>query len=232
MTRPNWTVERADVERVANDLRQRGYDVVTEPSISELPDFLREYRPDIIAKSADESLVVQVNDLRSSTEQGRARAIARLVANQPGWRFLLVSPPSNPGAVFQGDEPLLEPARVRDLLSEAQAVAKHGLSRAALVMAWAGLEAAMRVAAQRHEISVERSDSWTLMRELVSEGVLRRDSYQHLAELFRLRSALAHGMQPTDLTAGFDLGEAAASLVTAAEDLLKETPPGPGEAPG
>jgi hypothetical protein len=232
MTQPDWNIERADVERVANDLRQKGYNVVTEPSVSELPDFLREYRPDIIANGKDESLVVQVNDLLSSTEQERVRAIARRVENRPGWRFLLVSPHPYRSAVFQEDEPLLEPAGVRDLLSEARAVAEHGLGRAALVMAWAGLEAAMRVAAQRHEISVERSDSWTLMRELVSEGVLGRDSYQHLTELFRLRSAFAHGMQPVDLPAGINLEEAAASLITVAEDLMKETPGGPGEAPG
>ena len=90
-------------------------------------------------------------------------------------------------------------------------------------MVWAGLEAAMRIAAKAHSISLTRPDSWSLMRELVSNGILNRDSYQQLTELFRLRSAFAHGIQPTSVPSGIALDQALETLSRLAEELVSES---------
>jgi uncharacterized protein YutE (UPF0331/DUF86 family) len=86
-------------------------------------------------------------------------------------------------------------------------------------MYWSALEAAMRVAAQRHAVEIPRPDTWSLMRELVSNGVLDRDTYQQLSESFRLRSALAHGLEPADRV---DLERVSATLHEIAESLLRD----------
>lgn len=231
MTQPNWSLERAEVERVATDLRGRGYDVLVEPPASELPEFVRAYRPDILARSGQESVVVEVTHLSSDPERQRIRAIARSMEQRPGWRFMLLVPEAGKGA---SDRDIVEPldvAQVRDLLNEARALARAGHSRSGLLIAWAGLEAAMRIAARANLVWNERADAWRLMRELVTEGLVSRDDYTRLTDWFRLRSAFAHGMQPAHALPTVDLDHAIEAMATLAEDLLAEQAPNDGERP-
>src|SRR4051812_34207834 len=92
MTQPDWTVERTEVERVAREYREKGYEVQIEPAVSELPDFIREYRPDIIARSGKECVVIEVKQRVSDLDRNRLRTIAQRVESRPGWRFIVVSP--------------------------------------------------------------------------------------------------------------------------------------------
>jgi hypothetical protein len=171
---PNWSVERSELERVAEDLRAKGYQVVIEPAASEIPDFVREFRPDILARGEKESLIVEVKQPLSTSERERIRAIARRVGGHPGWRFLLVAPERRGVSTGQEARPI-EKQQVRDWLQEVRELLRTGHSRSAFVIAWSGLEAAMRVAARAHALPSERADSWMLMRDLVSNGILTRD---------------------------------------------------------
>jgi uncharacterized protein YutE (UPF0331/DUF86 family) len=196
MRRPDWTAERAELERVAGEYRARGYDVVVSPTAAELPDFAREYPPDIVARGEGDSVLVEVTNPSSKADRDRVRAIAESVEHQPGWRFVVVSP-------GQGGEPLPveqfrspDPAKIQRILASAEWLKSSGLHEAAVLMYWAGIEAAMRLAATRYGIELPRPDAWSLMRELVSNGVLHRDLYQQLNDAFRLRSAVAHGFEP------------------------------------
>lgn len=117
---PSWSVARTELERVADDLRAKGYEVFVEPSASEVPDFVREYQPDILARGSNESLIVEVKQPLSESERERIRTIARRVEGHPGWRFMLVAPErsardSEPFAVRPVDK-----QQVRNWLNEAR----------------------------------------------------------------------------------------------------------------
>ena len=218
MTQPNWSTERAELERVAQELRTKGYKVLVAPSASEVPDFVREYHPDIIARGSNDNLIVEVKRLLSAAERERIKTIARRVEGHRGWRFMLVTPETGEGQKASDSS---ERQQVSNWVSEARALVKAGHSRTALVAVWAGVEAAMRVAAKTHSIELTRSDGWSLMRELVSNGVLDRDSYQSLTESFRVRSAFAHGMEP-DVQQSVDLDRAVEALAHTAEELVSQ----------
>ena len=47
MTAPDGTFDRVTVERVAQEYRDKGYQVVVQPDVTQRPDFVREYQPDI-----------------------------------------------------------------------------------------------------------------------------------------------------------------------------------------
>jgi hypothetical protein len=212
--------QRADVERVAQEFRDKGYDVVVEPSASELPDFVREYRPDIIARSNQGSVVVEVKHAVSVADRERIRAIAQKVESRPDWRFVLISPAAE-GPLLAGEAVwLLSANRIHDLLRDVDALRQTGHNEGALLVSWAALEAAMRLAAQQHSLESRQPDTWTLMRELVSNGVLDRESYQQLIGIFKLRSAVAHGLEPLQRA---DVNQAIGVLVRLAADLLSES---------
>ena len=187
--------ETANIERVAEDYRSRGYDVVISPSPADLPDFLRDVQADILARKKDDSVLIEVKHSIASTDTDKMRSIAQKVAGRPGWRFVLVSPPPDPSTFGDERYESLQPSDVPAMLAEALALgASH--PQASLLLAWSVLEAAMRIAAERHELHPARWDAASLMRELVSNGILEREAYAPLNAAFNLRNAVAHGHAP------------------------------------
>jgi hypothetical protein len=219
MRQPDWTAERAELERVAEDYRARGYQVVVAPSANELPDFAREYPPDIVARGQHDSVLIEVTSRSSKSDRNRLRAIAEKVEHQSGWRLVVVSPP--PAGGSPSSEPLRspDPVQVHRTLSQAEGLRSMGFRDASILLYWAGIEAAMRLAAERYGIELPRQDTWSLMRELVSNGVLHRDSYRRLSDSFRLRSAIAHGFDPPE---DIDFEESLAVLKTTAQALMSD----------
>jgi len=220
MSTPNPTFERATVERVAQEYRNKGYQVVVQPDVTERPDFVREYQPDIIARSSTESVVIEVKNWVSAADRDRLQAIARKVESRQGWRFVVVSP-GDVGTGMHGPKlhDLQEPQIVA-LLRQAGDLRVAGQSQAALLVAWSALEAAMRRAAEANMLELRRSDPWALMRELVSNGVMDRQRYRDISDVLRVRSAIAHGFatpETVDLASVLDL------VQTAARELLAES---------
>lgn len=221
---PEPTLERQAVERVAREYQEKGYDVTIAPAVSELPDFLREFTPDIIARSSKECVVVEVKNWVSAADNDRLRAIARKV-DRPGWRFVVVSPGGSdrsPGPALQD----LDETQVVALLDESAELRQRILIHAAILIGWAGLEAAMRRVARANAIEARRSDPGALLRELVSNGIVDRERYRDLSEVLRVRSAVAHGFVLPDTVDS----QAVLDLVNkTARELLEEArkPPEP-----
>src|ERR687895_149936 len=91
MITPKEAPSRAVLERVAEEHRRRGYDVVIEPRGSNLPAFMPDVTPDLIAHRGDEHLVIEVKGSPRDVDRGQLSAIAQRVATQPGWRFVLMA---------------------------------------------------------------------------------------------------------------------------------------------
>jgi Holliday junction resolvase len=218
---PDWSENRETIERIAQELRSSGYEVMIQPGSSEVPEFLADLQPDIIAKSGRDNVVVEVKHVSREHDRERLRAIARRVESHQGWRFMLVAPETR-SVMFVEESRPLETAKVRDWLNEADVLLKSGHSKSALIAAWAGLEGAMRLAVNAHSLDIRKNDSWNLMRELVSNGIVSQDSYHHLIDLYRLRSTFAHGMQPATTPQELELNQAVTSMESLAEQLLTE----------
>jgi hypothetical protein len=197
MSVPEPTLERETVERVAQEYRQKGYDVTIAPTASELPDFVREFGADIVARSSNDCVVIEVKNWVSASDRERLKAIASKVESRPGWRFVVVSPGGgdrSPGPALQD----LGEAEVMALLDESVELRQRNLIQAAVLIGWAGLEAAMRRAAQANALEARRADPGALLRELVSNGIVDRERFRDLSEVYRARSAVAHGFALPD----------------------------------
>ncbi len=92
MATPTANIERERLLKLAEEYRERGYEVSFHPNLEDLPDFLKSYRPDMIVRLGKESVVIVVksrSSLNSSSTQ-YLRNLAQAVAENPGWRFELV----------------------------------------------------------------------------------------------------------------------------------------------
>ncbi len=150
MKKPDWTIERTEIERIAHEYTDQGYEVVVEPSGADLPDFVREYTPDLIAKRGKDCLIIEIKQPRPDAERDRIRAIAERVQSQPGWRFVLISPQERPPNVITAEAVQTPDDKyVRALAQDARRLLNEAHYEAALRLAWSAVEGAMRVSRPR-----------------------------------------------------------------------------------
>jgi HEPN domain-containing protein len=91
---------------------------------------------------------------------------------------------------------LLSPPEVEQHLQQASRLLGLGNQEAAILLAWAAVEGQLRGLARREEISLPRPDTLTLLRQLVSLGLVDREQYRKLTDAYKARSAVAHGFRP------------------------------------
>jgi hypothetical protein len=182
--------ERHRLERIAEEYRSKGYDVLVEPSGPDLPLFLRDQHPDLIARRGDERLVIEL------AGQEPLRGLAERIGKEPGWRFVLIAD-SPAEELLPGERlSLLSDSEVEQHLRQGSSLLALGQREAALLLTWAAIESQLRSLAQREEIPLPRPDTLTLLRQVVSLGLIDRDQHQLLMNAFRARSAVAHGFRP------------------------------------
>ena len=180
--------DESGLSSVAERYRQLGYKVMVSPPSKKLPRFLSKFRPDIVAEGPDESVVVEVTS--SVKERGAAywKELARVVQRHPKWRLELIT-----GAAKRRMRQTMNQELVRERLQEGQRLAEQGMLAASLLITWSAVEAAMRLAAKRNEIDLPDQRPAVLISRLYTDGVLERQEYDFLLDVFRVRNAIAHG---------------------------------------
>jgi REase_AHJR-like len=194
------TIEAASEAELAREIaegyRTKGYDVVPQPQPDQLPPSLAAYAPDILARKGDETVVVEIRSRPTSRRQPPLEGLAKAVRALPGWRLELVL--AEPDIAFplpDSASPWTEREAGR-ALDEAEWLLEAGHAEAALLMAWAGTEATLRLVAEREGVEAQRKEANFLLERLTTEGVLGQREYQILHGGLALRNAIAHGLKP------------------------------------
>ena len=217
MATPTANIERERLLRLSEEYRDRGYEVSFHPNPEDLPDFLKNYRPDMIVRRGDETVVIEVKS-RSSLNSSSAqylRNLAQVIEQHPGWRFELVM--TNPeDATFSSEaQGSLQEHEIEPRLQIARQLATHNLE-SAILYSWSLVEATLRLVAEKEELSLQRFDPLYLVKQLTTEGVISRSEYQLLMNSLSLRNAIAHGFKTAQLTQ-----ESVYELIDITEQLLK-----------
>lgn len=182
------------LERVASEYEERGYRVILQPSPAQLPDFLSSFRPDLLAQSADENVVVEVKSKAELRDHTLAE-LSREVAKHPGWRFELLLANPRSGQEVPTDAPVAEPQAAAARVEEAERLLDSDFTEAAALIAWSAAESALRQLASRENLDSIRGGSSYLLKHLFSNGLLARSTYDRLTEAMELRNAVSHGFE-------------------------------------
>ncbi|MDZ8188298.1 MAG: hypothetical protein RMX96_26015 [Nostoc sp. ChiSLP02] len=201
MTTSSANLEKERLLKLAEEYRQKGYEVFVRPNSEDLPEFLNNYRPDMIVRRGEENVVIEVKSRSSlsSPSNQYLRNLAQAVEKHPGWRFELVM--TNPEDVMYSlkAERSLQEHEIESQLEVArQLTIQHPES--AILYCWSLVEATLRLIAQKEELSLERFDPRYLVKQLATEGVISKSEYQLLMNALLLRNSIAHGFKTTELT--------------------------------
>jgi hypothetical protein len=198
MRQPSTDAQRT-VQRVAREYREKGYKVSIQPDAADLPEFLRRVRPDIVAESDDDKVVVEVKTRAQLPKSEELPEIARLVEGHPGWRFELVLARTRlAGRMTLEDMP--DTQELRRWLGDAERILESGASEGALLLGWAVAEACLRRAAWTSDIGLDPGTSKSLLTRVFTYGLLDRDDFDVLSEAADVRNATAHGFTLPKIT--------------------------------
>jgi uncharacterized protein YutE (UPF0331/DUF86 family) len=211
------TLVRQRTRAIAEEYRRRGYEVIEEPAQEQLPDFLSGYHPDLLIRKGDEARVVEVKSRAALTKEPQIRELARLLHAKLNWNFELV--------IVGEAEQLRTPEGARpfdrdDILQGIQApeqLLELGFAEAALLLAWASLEATLRLLARKEDIVLDRLDPLYVLNQAVMHGIISRDEYNFLTKVMQYRNALAHGFKAVDFDRAL-----VKELISTTQHLLQE----------
>jgi uncharacterized protein YutE (UPF0331/DUF86 family) len=210
-------LERERLLKVAQEYRQKGYEVILSPKLEELPDFLRDYRylPDMIVRRAEDAAVIEVKSRRSIMSSApNFKKLAEVINANPGWRLeLLMTNPEDELA-----DKIEDSLQVQEIKSRLQIAKKltNNHPESAILYIWSLAEATLRLLAENEGLMLQKLESpLHLLKLLVTEGVISQTDYQLLMNNCQLRNAIAHGFKTTPLTLNSVL-----ELIEVTEQLL------------
>lgn len=207
---------RQKLQEIAAEYQARGYEVLVEPGADKLPEFLASFRPDLVARGPNESVVVEIKVGTKTAASERFRELAETIQRQPGWRFSLVVIDPRSDEVAPPTQQLLDRKDIAARLERANELLNTGTVDAAFLLLWVAVEALLRHIATREGLPLERVPSSSLMKELFSLGLLSRSQLDVAQRAFSVRNALVHGFETTRLD------ETARELAQLAQQLLSE----------
>ena len=201
MNNSTQEIYRRKIQEIANDYETRGYRVLIEPATTEIPQFLADFHPDIVAYGPQDSIVIEIKVGTKTSASERYRELAETIQQQPGWRFSLVVVDPRSDDVAPSTQQLLDREKIVERLQEGEELLKRGVKDAAFILLWLSVEALLRHMAAREGLPLERLPSSALLKELFSLGLLSRHGLDVALRAFAVRNSLVHGFEAPGLDA-------------------------------
>lgn len=220
----NQKIYQRKIQEIANKYKTRGYKVLIEPSPEELPQFLKDFHPAIVAYGPQDSLVIEVRVGTQTSVSERYRELMDAIQQHPGWNFSLaiVDPESDEVAPLTDE--LLDLEDISARLKEAEGLFKQGPKDAAFILLWLSVEAILRNIAFQESLPLEFAPSSALVRELYSMGLLSRDGLNTALRAFSVRNSLVHGFKTPEVDDAFtELSALVPELLAELDQAGKQT---------
>ncbi|SAK56194.1 hypothetical protein AWB76_02247 [Caballeronia temeraria] len=191
--------ERQRIRDIADEYSKKGYRATVPRASSDLPEFLRAegYLPDLILVSDHDGLIVSIKSSESLRSDAELARISDMINAQEGWQFLFIL--SNPRSRHLPIVGRKSASRWREYLEKSRysVLQEPELVDAALLFAWASLEAIVRETLQRDETR-GREESFesplSQMRDAVILGLLSRDALPRLESIWQIRTCIVHAV--------------------------------------
>jgi uncharacterized protein YutE (UPF0331/DUF86 family) len=148
----------------------------------------------MLARSAEENVIVEVRTQESLTDAPELDAVAQALHDKPSWRFeLVVTNPKDRSALQLKDAASLDQIDITYRLREARQLSDQEHGEAALLLAWSATEALLRSIADEEAIPVTPNNPSQLTKSLFTYGVLDKEQYQTLQQGLQARNIVVHG---------------------------------------
>jgi len=184
--------EAEAVEKIAAEYKHAGYDVVVQPKGEHLPEALRPFRPDLLAKRGDETVVVEIKSRRELATEQAIAPLAERVERIKGWRLEVQVVEASPHERWRQGPPMsLEETKAR--LESTVLVVRRKDYASALVLAWSAFEAVLRHLSWQADLAMVPWNGQRAAKQLFAIGALSRSDYEMFMRGLEARNQVVHG---------------------------------------
>lgn len=181
------------IKEIAKDYESRGFKVSINPKQSELPQFLKGFEPDIIAKNDIESVVIEVKTKGNISELKQFESLANTISQKKNWRFELVFTNPIEQTIHSGFKNELSIDKQKTRIIEIKQLMQQNHYDAAFLLGWATLEAAIRMKLNYEKSEALNKPTLSIIKTIYSLGHINQHDYKNLEKLNNQRNYLIHG---------------------------------------
>ncbi|GAA6767783.1 hypothetical protein AAFH68_37330 [Flavobacterium sp. CGRL1] len=187
----NNQIVNKKIKEVFREYKALGYNVIINPSKNEVPDFLDNFIPDIIAHKQGDNVIIEVKISSSLNTDGfkKLENIANLIDSQKEWRFELIF--TNPREYDDTtNNNLLNNQEINNRISLSIDLINKDLNIAFLSL-WTVFESISRKAI-KPDVNLNKTVN-SLIKTLYSRSNINHSDYKKLEYYFKLRNNITHG---------------------------------------
>ncbi|WP_415376670.1 hypothetical protein [Patiriisocius sp. Uisw_017] len=184
-------LESRRTSEVVKDYIKKGYEVILYPQEEQLPDFLKNYQLDILAKKGDENIVIEIKSRETINSSKYLIELANKIENRDDWRFeLILTNPRKHNIEYQIPSILI----IENKLDNIYQLKSANQIDAAFLISWATFEAATRkiLKAEQPNSEIELAPNG-LIKQLFSFGIIGKMNYNQLLKISKKRNEIVHG---------------------------------------
>jgi uncharacterized protein YutE (UPF0331/DUF86 family) len=181
--------EREFLESLRARYEDQGFTFTVQPEKAQLPEFLGSYIPDALAQKPGNNVIIEVKSRQTVPTDRALNDIRQLFDGHSDWQFHVALMGSNP--LRSVTVPLYDPSMIQTRANEVRALITEGQRRAAFIMAWSLLEAALR--ARKGETTGPARTPGTVVQTLAANGYIEPDVEQRMRALIDVRNRIVHG---------------------------------------
>ena len=198
MTEDLTIIEQQVADIKAAEYLGKGYKVAKKVPL----DFLPGYLADLLVEKDGETKVIVIKARSSLRTIPALREMERVVNARQGWSFELQIVGEPERVPIPERSRRLDEEAIRAHLTQAELLNGNGLAEAALLIAWAAVEAAVRMLVADEGVQIDRAtDPGYALDMAVAHGAISREHYRALRDVMIHRNAVAHGFAVSNVTA-------------------------------
>lgn len=181
------------IREIANDYKDKGYSVNINPTSSQLPAFLKNYQPDIIARREDENVLIEVKTQADRADLKQFENVAEEISNMKNWRLEVVfTNPKTKTIKWEKQETLSE-LNINNRITEINKLIGFNSLEAAFLLSWATMEAVLRQKLNVEKSTALEKNTQSVIKTMFSLGLLNQNDYKSLQTMNQRRNYLIHG---------------------------------------
>lgn len=182
-------------EFVVNDLKKKGYSVITEPDPSIIPFDLHQYRPDILATRGNENLIIEFKTRGTHRSIERYKEIAEIVGSHENWRFMLSTVDDIESTERSPSEGQANPQDLNRMLNKLEILLSGENYDLALPYLWSVYISAMRIVGESAGIPIDVTSDRSVLNHMYSLGEISSDEYEAARKFLEIRNKSVHSLE-------------------------------------
>lgn len=187
--------ELRKIKELAREYEEKGFEVLIEPKGNLLPDFLKNYQPDLVLKKGDLNVVVEVKTSETIKNSEYLKELSAKINSIKNWKFeLVLTNPKIKDNLRNSKYGEFSLSEIESKLNKLSNAIDKNFLEPHFLYAWSLFEASSRAILKAEQPKVEiKLNPIANIKQLYSYGIIGRIDYEWLIKISEIRNHIVHG---------------------------------------